>query len=173
MARVRSSSVRSSWVKQLVNWIPAALAVSMIAVESTATMSSENTSRWLLPLWIHLFGPISAHHWELVNHWIRKTGHFFGYGLVSAAFFYSWRSSLKNRSCARSLSWRAARLAVLSTLLVSIADEFHQSFLPSRTSTPFDVLIDLVGAAAAQLLILAVFPDLWRRLVLEAVRSSP
>jgi VanZ family protein len=167
---VRSSSVRTSWVKQLVHWIPAALAVSMIAVESTATLSSENTSRWLLPLWVHLFGPITPHRWRLVHHAIRKIGHFFGYGLVSAAFFYSWRSSLTSEGCARSLSRRAARLAFLSTLLISMADEFHQSFLPNRTSTPFDVLIDLCGAFAAQLLIVALFPHLWRKAVSELVR---
>jgi VanZ family protein len=151
---MRPSSRRSAWLKQLLHWIPAALAVAMIAIESTATMSSDNTSHWLLPVWIHLFGPITAEHWSVVHHWIRKTGHFVGYGLVSAAFFHSWKYSLKAKSYVRSLNRRAALLAVFSTLLVSIADEYHQSFLPNRTSSPFDVLIDLCGAFAAQFLIL-------------------
>ena len=56
----------------------------MIALESTATMSSDNTSRWLYPLWVHLFGPISPARWAVVHHLIRKTGHFVGYGEFSS-----------------------------------------------------------------------------------------
>jgi VanZ family protein len=40
------------------------------------------------------------------------------------------------------------------TLLIAIADEFHQSFLPTRTSSPVDVCIDVSGAIVAQLLML-------------------
>ena len=32
----------------------------MIAAESTASMSAENTSQWLYPLWVRLFGPITG-----------------------------------------------------------------------------------------------------------------
>ena len=44
----------------LLHWIPALIGIGVIVVESTATMSAANTSRWLLPLWVKLFGPISA-----------------------------------------------------------------------------------------------------------------
>jgi VanZ family protein len=132
----------------------------MIACESTATMSAENTSRWLLPLWVHLFGPITPEHWAIVHHAIRKTGHFVGYGLVSVAFFHGWWSSLGQRVPRRPL-WRyATALALVSTLLIAIADEYHQSFLPGRTSSPYDVLIDFCGAIAAQLAVSALLPCL-------------
>jgi hypothetical protein len=52
-------SENKTLLKQVLNWIPAALAVAMIAGESTATMSANNTSRWLLPLWTYLFGPLA------------------------------------------------------------------------------------------------------------------
>ena len=80
---------RSNRLQLVLNWIPAALSVLMIVLESTATMSASNTSHWLYPLWVRLFGPISADHWNEVHHLIRKTGHFVGYGLVSIAFFHS------------------------------------------------------------------------------------
>jgi VanZ family protein len=159
--------LRSSWSKRILNWVPAALAVAMIACESTATMSSDNTSHWLLPFWVHLFGPIAPDRWALVHHWIRKTGHFVGYGLVSAAFFHGWRTSL--RPGARSVWQRAALLAVVSTLLVAIGDEYHQSFLPGRTSSPFDVLIDLCGAITTQLCILGLVTFLSRWTASETV----
>jgi VanZ family protein len=141
----------------------------MIAFESTATMSAKNTSEWLLPYWTRFFGPISSAHWDEVHHLIRKTGHFVGYGLVSVAFFYSWRQTLIRMAVKHWTLWRRASvLAVLCTLLIAILDEYHQSFLPSRTSSPLDVCIDLSGAIAAQLLLLLIIQLFTRRLSFRA-----
>jgi VanZ family protein len=144
-------------LQPVLNWIPAALSVVMIAAESTATMSAANTSRWLYPLWLRLFGPISAAHWAEVHHLIRKSGHFIGYGIVSLSFFCGWRQTLRQHLIQHWELWRrAAVLGVLSALLVAILDEYHQSFLPSRTSSPIDVCIDLCGAITAQVVLLLV-----------------
>jgi VanZ family protein len=157
-------SYKTSRLRLVLDWVPAALSVLMIAFESTATMSAKNTSEWLYPIWVHLFGPISTAHWDEVHHLIRKTGHFVGYGLVSVAFFYSWRQTLRRMAVRHWTLWRRASvLAVLCTLLIAISDEYHQSFLPSRTSSPIDVCIDLCGAIAAQLLTLAIVQLFFRR----------
>jgi VanZ family protein len=37
--------------------------------------------------------------------------------------------------------------------LVASLDEWHQSYLPSRTGTPWDVLLDSCAAIAAQILV--------------------
>jgi VanZ family protein len=169
---VSEMSYGSQAAPRILNWIPAALAVAMIAAESTATMSAANTSRWLMPFWVHLFGSISDARWDEVHHLIRKFGHFFGYGLVSVCFFHGWRTSLRVAEGAmRSLWRRASLLAVGSTLLVASADEFHQSFLPSRTSSPVDVGIDVGGAILAQLVILAIMPLFTRKRELVAVSA--
>jgi VanZ family protein len=150
-------SSKLSRLRPILDWVPAALSVLMIALESTATMSSENTSQWLYPLWVRLFGPLPAAHWAEVHHLIRKTGHFVGYGLVSLAFFYSWRQTLHRMAVKHWTLWRRASvLAVLCTVLTASLDEYHQSFLPSRTSSVFDVGIDLCGAITAQLVLLLV-----------------
>jgi VanZ family protein len=144
-------------LSRVLDWLPAALSVLMITLESTASMSANNTSRFLYPLWVKLFGPVSPAEWAAVHHVIRKTGHFVGYGTVSVAFFYSWRQTLYRMAVKHWTLWRRASvLAVLCTLLIAICDEFHQSFLPSRTSSPIDVCIDLSGAIAAQLLLLLI-----------------
>ena len=136
----------------------------MIALESTSTMSAANTSEWLYPFWVKLFGPISLQHWNEVHHLIRKTGHFVGYGIVSLAFFYSWRQTLHRMAVKHWTLWRRASvLAVLSTLLIASLDEYHQSFLPSRTASPVDVGIDLCGAIAAQLVLLLAISWFSRR----------
>lgn len=153
--------MRNARMRIFFHWIPALIGIAVIVVESTAMMSAANTSRWLLPLWIKLFGPISPDRWEIVHHYIRKTGHFVGYGSISLAFFNAWRVSLERSWPAwPPVSWHrfrnAAALALLSTLLLASWDEWHQSFIPGRTSTPRDVLLDFCGALAAHLLLLAI-----------------
>jgi VanZ family protein len=144
-------------LRTVLDWVPAALSVLMIALESTASMSAGNTSQFLYPIWVWLFGSISPEHWAEVHHLIRKTGHFVGYGLVSVTFFYGWRQTLHRMAVQHWTLWRRASvLAVLCTLLTASLDEYHQSFLPSRTSSPIDVGIDLCGAIAAQLVLFLV-----------------
>jgi VanZ family protein len=163
-------SRRHPILQRILDWLPAALSVLMIALESTSTMSAANTSQWLYPFWVKLFGPISHQRWNEVHHLIRKTGHFVGYGIVSLAFFYSWRQTLHRMAVKHWTLWRRASvLAVLCTLLIASLDEYHQSFLPSRTASPVDVGIDLCGAIAAQLILLLVISWFSRRPDLRAV----
>ena len=161
---------RSSKPSRVLDWLPAALSVAVIVAESTATMSAENTSRWLYPLWVHLFGPIASPHWAEVHHLIRKIGHFIDYGGVSVAFLYGWLRTLhRSHGRYRPIWLRAAFLAVSCTLMIAILDEYHQSFLPSRTSSPIDVCIDLCGAIAAQLLLLTAVQIASHRQLLRTI----
>jgi len=43
-------------------------------------------------------------------------------------------------------------LAVLLATLYGASDEFHQSFVPGRSATAFDVIVDAVGAILAVML---------------------
>jgi VanZ family protein len=155
----------------LLHWIPAMIGVVVILAESTGTMSSANTSRWLLPLWIKLFGPITPERWAVVHHWIRKTGHFVGYGLVSLGFFEGWRATFVAKT--RSHGWVfavVAPLSLVSTLALASWDEWHQSLLRGRTSKISDVGIDLSGAVVAHLLLQLVLVIVWR---VRAARARP
>lgn len=142
--------------RALRHWIPAFLAVLVIAFESTVFMSANNTSRWLLPVWERLFGPVTPKHWAMVHHYIRKTGHFTGYGLVSLCFFHGFRMTLSLARGLRALWFRSATFALGCTFLVASADEIHQAFLPNRGGSPYDVLLDTCGALLMQLIILAL-----------------
>jgi VanZ family protein len=46
-----------------------------------------------------------------------------------------------------------AFLALLGTAMVASCDEWHQSYLPNRTGTPWDVLLDCCGALTLQLIV--------------------
>lgn len=142
------------------HWIPALVGIGVIFGESTVTMSASNTSRWLYPIWVHLFGHVSPARWEVIHHYIRKTGHFAGYGTISLTFYHGWTYTLRHRIANWSMRFRqSALLALLCTLVLASWDEWHQSFLPGRTSSPRDVLLDCCGAVVAHLVLLAI---LWR-----------
>ena len=123
----------------------------VIAIESSAYLSAHNTSRILYPLLHFLFGMNHAtfEHWHF---YIRKGGHVLGYALLSILLFRAWRETLPALSGAK---WTArwATIAVLGTALVASLDEWHQSYIPSRTGTPRDVLLDTSAGIAAQILV--------------------
>jgi VanZ family protein len=122
-------------------WSPVVLGVTVIITESTVYFGSDRTSgplRWLFQI---LFGPVSAAHWQIIHHLIRKSGHFLGYGLIGLAWLRAWRMTLP-----ASQFLAHAALALCGTALLASWDEWHQSFLPNRTSSPWDVLLDCTGA---------------------------
>jgi VanZ family protein len=147
----------SVWV-----WLPAAIAVVCIALESTGTFSSANTSRHLRPVIEKIFGAMDDLAWDSLHHHIRKTGHFLGYGLVCLTFLRGWLLNLGMRADLNYKSWRfrSCIAAIVSTALVASADEIHQTFLPSRTGRFADVVLDTCGGATFCLLMWLVC---WRR----------
>ena len=52
----------------------------------------------------------------------------------------------------RPLTASTALTAIVLTTAYGVTDEYHQSFVPGRTSDPMDVVKDLAGAAAGSLL---------------------
>ena len=107
---------------------------------------SDNTSGPLRWVYEHLFGVVDNASWNTIHHFIRKCGHFFGYGMIGLLWLRAWWMTLP-----RSGFLLDATLAFLGTALVASSDEFHQSFLPNRTGIPMDVLLDCCGALTLQL----------------------
>lgn len=131
-------------------WLPTFLWLVVIAIESTDLLSSEHTGtilysvfHWLLGLTPEQFSPLHAV--------LRKIGHVVGYGTLSALAFRSFRATAKWSDARWSIAW--ARNALLLTAVVASLDEWHQTFIPSRTGTIRDVLLDTSAALAAQILV--------------------
>ena len=74
-------------------WIALILWLIVIAIESSNYLSSANTSRFLYPILHFLFG-IDWASFEPYHVFIRKSGHVFGYGLLSILLFRAWRETL-------------------------------------------------------------------------------
>jgi VanZ family protein len=60
-------------------------------------------------------------------------------------------------------------LAMLGTLFIASSDEIHQLFLPNRTGTFHDVMIDCLGGLVMQTIIWLCWRGKFRRIP----RSSP
>jgi VanZ family protein len=132
-------------------WLPAIVWLGIITFESTGALSSANTSRILYPLLHFLFrlDPFQFLTWHFV---LRKTGHVIGYGTLSLLLFRAWRNTIHVAGNPRwSIVW--SRMALGMTTLVACLDEWHQSFLPSRTGSIRDVMLDSVAALVAQILL--------------------
>ena len=75
------------------------------------------------------------------------------YGLLGLMAFFSWRATFR-RTASWSLLWSG--LALTITLAAASLDEFHQSFVPSRTAMGRDVVLDMLGGLFFQFLILVL-----------------
>ncbi|MDE3179329.1 MAG: VanZ family protein [Acidobacteriota bacterium] len=115
---------------------------------STGTYSASFTGavleRLLAAFGIHL----SPSHFDTLNFYVRKSAHFTEYAILCLLL---WASI----SAATDFQWdlRTAALSVLIAGLYSFSDEFHQLFVPGRTSSIRDCGIDTAGAAFAMLLV--------------------
>ena len=87
---------------------------------------------------------------------IRNLAHIFLYTCLGAASytFFASLCSAKFKMGAFNLGL-AALCAFTFSLLYACTDEFHQSFIPGRSATVRDVLIDCIGIALSVLLITA------------------
>ena len=123
----------------------------LIAIESTDMLSAEHTSRFLYPL-LHFLMGMDLARFAVVHHYIRKLGHFVGYFTLSFFLFRAWRATLHLPWAPRwALRWAA--IAFTMSAVVASLDEWHQTFIPSRTGAFRDVVLDSCAALTAQILI--------------------
>jgi VanZ family protein len=129
-------------------WLPVAVGIAFIMMESTEAFGSDRTSGPLRWLFEGIFGPVADARWELLHHFIRKSGHFLGYGGIGLLWLRAWWMTLP-----RSRFLHDASLALLGTALVAGFDEWHQTFLPNRTGSVWDVLLDCCGTLTLEVLV--------------------
>jgi VanZ family protein len=130
-------------------WLPVFVWMALIFGASTDLGSTQHTSRIIRPLLQFLWPNVSDKTVHDVQVAIRKTGHLSGYAALAAL---TWRAFQKGFFVA-GWSWRSARLAEVVAALYAATDEFHQSFVPTREASIWDVLIDATGAAIGLTLI--------------------
>jgi len=137
----------------LAAWLLVLFWLGAIAAFSTDTFSAAHTGSILLRMIHAVYGPISSHQFEQLHFFIRKTAHFTVYGILGWLAFLAWRNTLP---APRRWTPGWSGLAMTVVFAAASLDEFHQTFLSSRTGSSRDVMLDLTGALFFQIVI-AVF----------------
>lgn len=147
-----------AWLRE---WWPAAVWAGFIFTMSTDAFSAEHT-RWVFePILRWLDPSLTASQFELVHQIIRKCAHFTEYFIFCLLLY---RGVRLGRAGWR-WTWGVAALSCAAGY--SVLDEIHQSFVASRTASPYDSLLDTIGAFAA-----SVTLWMWFRRRRSAVESE-
>jgi VanZ family protein len=130
-------------VSRLATWGPAIAWTTAVLLFSSATFNADNTGGLVAPLLAWLLPWIAPSTIDLVHGLVRKTAHLSEYALLAALWFRALaRSGVAGAPAA---TW----LALLIGVAVAVTDELHQSTLPERTGSAWDVAIDATGALLA------------------------
>ncbi len=125
-------------------WLPIFFWMTLIFIGSTDLMSAEHTSRIIAPFLRWLHPSISSVTIMKIQFLVRKAAHVSEYAVLALLFY----RALVNTLCA-GRSFAAATIVLLACAAFAATDEFHQSFVPSRTASARDVAIDISGALLA------------------------
>ncbi len=133
-------------------WLPVLAWLGLIFIGSTDLMSAEHTSRIIGPI-LRWFDPdISPAAIAQVQFVVRKIAHVSEYAILAALLWRAFRHTG---------AWRL-RMSILfltagvTAAAFAVIDEFHQSFVPSRTASSVDVMIDICGALVGLTICVAV-----------------
>ncbi len=139
------ASVRSRAARVGRYWLPVLAWAAAIFVGSGDVLSSSNTSLFLEPLIRWVLPKMPEATLGTIMAVIRKGGHLTEYAILAALCWRALRKPM--RGDARPWSWTDASLALTLAAIYAASDELHQMFVPSRTASAWDVLLDACGAA--------------------------
>lgn len=126
--------------ERLWRYVPLIIWMALISFVSTNDFSAVNTSRVVRPLLLWLFPNITEESISLTHFLVRKAAHITEYAilgwLAARAFIGSSRELLRRK-------WFLAALVLV--VLHALLDEYHQSFVPTRTGSLYDSGIDVAG----------------------------
>lgn len=146
-----------TWRQHVWRYAPLALWLCFIFFASTDAFSAAHTSRVIRPLLLLFFPHMSEGRITFIHHLIRKGAHLSEYAvlalLAARAFLSSSRAWLRRY-------WFVAAFALV--VAYALFDEFHQSFVPTRTASIYDSFIDMTGGIIA-ILSVAIGLSVWRK----------
>jgi VanZ family protein len=107
------------------------------------------TSKIIRPLLVFLFPAASEESLQLMHFYIRKAAHFTEYGILAL-----WAIRAFRRSSVEIVARHFYLFSLAVVVAVAVLDEFNQSFNPARTSSGWDVALDIGGGVFAILVYL-------------------
>jgi VanZ family protein len=126
-------------------WLPPLL-WGLAVLSLSGDLGSDTNTGHLLQWLLSGFVALKPAQLDLVNFYLRKTGHALAYGFMYFLWFRAFRGSEGYGM------WRACLWSLGFCLVFSAADEGRQWFSPSRGASVRDVLLDMSGAGLAALI---------------------
>lgn len=123
-------------------WLPLLIWLGVIFVGSTNVMSAEQTSRYIVPFLLWLKPGLSPNAIWTILVVARKSAHVIEYTVLSLLL---WRA-LRNVPALAQRTWIVFGAVLFGCALFGASDEFHQTFVKSRTPSVRDVFLDVSGA---------------------------
>jgi len=130
----------------LKNWAPPVLWAILISYFSTDTFSFARTSSYFDPLLNWLFPALSTEGREWIHAGVRKLGHWSEFFIFALLLAHAFQSSTSLSLRIRWMLW-----TLLIVAFYASADEVHQLFVPSRSGSFKDSLLDIFGGCCAVL----------------------
>ena len=115
------------------HWLPPVLWMGVIMLLSTDTGSAAHTGELLLPLLHWLLPWASPGDLAAIHGLVRKGAHLTEYAILAALWYRAFTRG--RRLTPPTAGWLAFGISLAWATL----DEWHQAFLPSRTSSATDV----------------------------------
>jgi VanZ family protein len=125
-------------------WVPVLFWMVLIFGASADAHSYEHSSRIIIPVLRWLFPHMSAMEMDRIHHLFRKGCHVTVYAILG---FLVFRALHHSRNPLPAWSWPRVGGTLLIVFLYAASDEYHQSFVPTRTPLFSDVCIDTAGGA--------------------------
>jgi VanZ family protein len=119
---------------------PLILWILFISFASTSEFSAANTSQIIRPILLWLFPNLSEARLAAIHFVVRKAGHFTEYAVLA---ILARRAFISSSYALLQRYWFQTGLLLVA--IYGLLDEFHQSFVPSRTPSIYDSAIDLAG----------------------------
>jgi VanZ family protein len=116
----------------------------VIFILSTDSFSSVHTTVIVASPLLNFFPALSIADVETIELLIRKLAHWSEYFILSMLLARTLKARSSDFVTKQQMMW-----AVVLVAIYAVSDEFHQSFVPSRTASAVDVLIDTSGAVGA------------------------
>ena len=133
-------------------WLPILIWLGVIFVGSTSVMSADHTSRYIVPFLLWLKPGMSPKAIWTILVITRKCAHVTEYAVLALLL---WRA-LRSVPAVRPRTLMLFGGVLFGCALFAASDEFHQTFIKSRTASIRDVFLD-IGGAILGLLIAASF----------------
>ena len=127
-------------------WIPVFLMLLIQFMFSTSAFSSDETSRYIFPLLKFMMRNAAPEQLQFWHHVVRKAAHITEYCILGLLVYRAFQVDI-------SKPWKVRILTVMFVAVAASIDEFHQSFVPSRGSSIFDVGWDCIGGLIALILL--------------------